>query len=220
MKTILFLILFFSTFHYSFSQNSKSSFHFKSIRIENGDTIVEEKNVESDDPNFNFSDSLIGGGFSIQSGKGISPDYMFPDFGINPMQPFQSPFFNDTIFNSFFHQPMMDSALLRQHFPELNIENFETPHTIIPENNLQQDILVDFVEGTDLMNISFELSLEFETNLKIINEQNEVIFEENFDKSSAYFVKQIDISNFLEGEYTILINRGDLQKSNRIRIGK
>ena len=218
-RTILVVIVFFCTLHNSFSQNSKSSYHFKSIRIENGDTIVEEKNVESDDPNFSFTDSLLNGGFSIHSGKNISPGQMFPDFGMNSMQPFQSPIFNDSIFNSFFHQPIQDSVLIKQYFPDFRFEEYETPQTTIPENNMQNDINFYFVQGTDLLNISFMLSPDKETILKILNQQNEVVFEEQFDKSSAYFVKQIDVKNFNDGKYTIMLHQGDLQRSKSITIG-
>lgn len=48
VKISIIVIILFGTFNFVFSQNPKSTFYYKSIRIVNGDTIVEEKNVESE----------------------------------------------------------------------------------------------------------------------------------------------------------------------------
>jgi hypothetical protein len=212
------------------AQKTKSTVHFKSIRIENGDTIVEEKNMESDDPNFNFSDSISGGGFTFRSGM-INPNDMIKGFGISPFQgfptmpQFENPFFNDSLINQFFQNPIMDTAFFNQNFP--NQQNF------IPDNSFPQletfennqdynlsDFKVAILPESNLMNVTFQLSPDKSSVLKVLDENGQEVFSENYEKSDAFYVKQINISDFKKGEYSIVLKQGGKEKTSKVIIDK
>lgn len=213
------------------AQTTKSSFHYKSIRIENGDTIVDEKNVESDDPNFNFSDSLMDGAFSFKSGVGMNPNDMLQGFGIDPFQgfpiipQFENPFFDDSLMNLFFQNPMIDTAFFNYNFP--NQQNF-SPKNSFPQiesfENRQDNNLMDFkvaiLPESNLMNVTFQLSPDKPSELKVLDENAKEVFSEKYEKSDAFYVKQISFSDFNNGVYFIILKQGENEKSSKVIIDK
>lgn len=231
-RLFFFFIIFFCLNINVFAQNSKSSFHFKSIRIENGDTIVEEKNFDSDDPNFNFSDSLSGTGFSFKSRIGTSPQTNpFEDFGVDPFKgfpdfpQFENPFLNDSLMNQFFKYQLYDTSLFNYDYP---YNKSQIPEIKFPPYDLETgdrdltfaDFKVAIIPETNLMNITFKLSEKEETKIELLDEDSTVIFSEKFEKEDGFYVKQLNLSSFQKGKYEVVLSQGNKKKNTSIFIDK
>lgn len=209
------------------TQGGKQRMTFKSIVIQNGDTTVTEKNIESDDPNAQLSDSIPmqNGMFRFSFGdKGA--DSFFNDFGNfnDPLSSmFQNPFMNDSLLsrlinphysldsNGFFQHPGFgnlstgsDRGISSQNFNKAeeeakNLSTFKV--AILPEINK--------------INITFKLSPQFPSMISVEDQQGRPSFSEQVEASEGYFVRQIDLGKMKAGKYTVkLIQGGKIETEN------
>ena len=209
------------------SQNAKQRMSYKSITIQNGDTIVTEKNIDSDDPNANLSDSIPFGNGSIQFhfGDGNSDDFFKEFNGFEfPNSPFSStPFLNDSLLNQFFSQHFaLDSNFNFRQQPFLNPPPSDYNNRTFQNFNKNEYNLSEFkvaiVPEINKLNITFKLSPSSISIVNVINEKGESVLKEQLEKSDGYYVHQIDLSQLPKGKYTITLNQGEKSESTNVLI--
>lgn len=214
------------------TQGGKQRMTFKSIVIQNGDTTVTEKNIESDDPNAQLSDSIPmeNGMFRFSFGdKGA--DSFFNDFGNfnDPLSSmFQNPFMNDTLLsrminphytldsNGFFQHPGFgnlsvgpDRGISSQNFNKTeeeakNVSAFKV--AVLPEINK--------------INITFKLSPQFPSMISVEDSKGKPSFSEQVEASEGYFVRQIDLGTLKAGKYTVKLLQGGKIETESIVISQ
>lgn len=203
--------------------NTRQRMSFKSIVIQNGDTIVTEKNFDSDDPNANLSDSIPfgNGSFQFSFGDGFSNDFFgnYDPLSSNPF--FQSPFMNDSLLNQFFGKSFqMDTTVFNRTKP------FETPEfydNLVPYTgnsgsyNLS-DFKVAILPESNIMNVTFKQSPVEITELVITDSKGKGLYTEQFEKSDGYYVRQIELSKLGKGKFTITLKQGAKEQTKSVTV--
>ena len=208
-------------------QNGKQRMTFKSIVIQSGDTVVTEKNIESDDPNAQLSDSIPmqNGMFKFSFGD-KNADQFFNDFGNfnDPLSSvFQNPFMNDSLLNRFmspqfpqdsnifFHNPAIEQkqGVSRQNF---NKEE-EDAHRV-------SAFKVAILPEINKINITFKLSPQFPSRIRVEDKQGKPAFAEQVETSEGYFVRQIDLGQLKAGKYTVKLIQGEKVETENIVISQ
>ncbi len=222
------LLLFcFSTMIFAQTQSGKQRMTFKSIVIQNGDTTVTEKNIESDDPNAQLSDSIPmqNGMFKFSFGD-IDADRFFNDFGNfnDPLSSiFQNPFMNDSLLNRFmlpqfpqdsnlfFHNPAIEQkqGIRRQNF---NKEE-EDAHRV-------SAFKVAVLPEINKVSITFKLSPLFPSIISVENQKGEAAFSEQIEPTEGYFVRQIDLGQLKKGKYIVKLIQGGKTETESLIINQ
>jgi hypothetical protein len=197
---------------------------YKSITIQNGDTIITEKNLDSDDPKANLSDSIPFGNGSIQFhfGDGNSDDFFmnFDNFQF-PNAPFSNnPFLSDSLFNQFFSPHfMIDSNYNYQHpffTPPQSDYNRRSIQNLNHNNYNLSEFKVAVLPEINKLNITFRLSPTTNSEINVINDKGESVLKEQLERSDGYYVHQIDLSQLQKGKYTITLNQGERRESTKV----
>jgi hypothetical protein len=208
------------------SQNTKQRMSFKSITIQNGDTIITEKNLDSDDPNANLSDSIPFGNGSIQFhfGDGNSDDFFmdFDNFQF-PNAPFSNnPFLSDSLFNQFFSPHFMIDSNFNDQYPFFvappSDNNSQAFQNLNKNNYNLSEFKVAVLPEINKLNITFKLSPSTTSVINIVNEKGESVLMEQLEKSDGYYVHQIDLYQLQKGKYTITLNQGVKRESTNVFI--
>jgi hypothetical protein len=230
MKKIVLSVLLcfcFSAMIYAQTPNSKQRMTFKSIVIQNGDTVVTEKNIESDDPNAQLSDSIPmqNGMFRFSFGD-KNADQFFNDFGNfnDPLSSvFQNPFMSDSLLNrlinphytldsnGFFQNPGFRNPSFEQNqgMPHQNFNKDEE------EANKVSSFKVAILPEINKINITFKLSPQFPSMISVEDKQGRPAFAEQVEASEGYFVRQIDLEKLKAGKYTVkLVQGGKIETEN------
>lgn len=218
MKNIGFMVVIL-LFHVAIAsaqqQNTKQRMTFKSITIQNGDTVVTEKNIESDDPNANLSDSISmgNGAFRFRFGPGDSDDF-FKEFGGGfPTNPFlNDPLISDSLINQlFFGHLNGDSTLFSRK------RNFSQPYEMDAEDRYRlSDFKVAVLPEINRISITFKCSPVVKSELSILSEKGKTIYQESLEQSEGYYVKQLDLGIFENGKYEVILLQGKNRQSTAI----
>ena len=208
------ILLFQIALVYGQQNNTRQRMSFKSIVIQNGDTIITEKNFDSDDPNANLTDSIPfeNGTFQFSFGN-INPNDFFGNsnpFGLD--QYFQSPFFNDSLMLHFFKDKsfIIDTSFHREFIPNTTPSTSDNlvPYTAKEPNYNMSDFNVAITPEDNIMNITFRQSTTDITEISITNSAGKGLYSEQFEKSDGYYVRQIELNKLGKGKFTILLKQG------------
>ncbi len=198
--------------------NTRQRMSFKSIVIQNGDTIVTEKNFDSDDPNANLNDSIPFGNGSFQFSFGdINPDNFFGNrdpFALNP-------FFNDSLLSLFFNNPFIKDTTINRSWN--SIDSPESSDNLVPYVNKESnynmsDFKVAIIAESNIMNITFKQSPTEISEISITNNSGKGIYTEQFEKSDGYYVRQIELDKLGKGKFTILLKQGSKVQTQMVTI--
>lgn len=219
-KTALFLLLGLALNTWAQQPNSKQRMTFKSMVIQNGDTLITEKNIESDDPNARLSDSIFSqnGMFKFDFG-GQDTDSFFQNFSdsfSSPSFDFDHFFQADSLFNKMFLNGfILDTNLMSPNPFFLNLPNSNNLKTSsdsvnrpLEAINIESTIDIRVLPDVKKMNIMFNLSNSNISLLSVENEQNKTMFSEQIEPAQGYYVRQIDFSEFSKGVYVIKLVQG------------
>lgn len=215
-KTVLFLLLGLGLNTWAQQTSSKQRMTFKSIVIQNGDTLVTEKNIESDDPNARLSDSIFSqnGMFKFDFG-GRDTDNFSDPFSSSWLD-FDHLFQADSVFNNMFLNGfILDSNIMSPNSFFSNIPNSNNLKTTsdsvnrpLQTANNESKIDIRVLPDIKKMNITFKLSNANISLLSVENEQNKIMFSEQVEPGQGYYVQQIDFSDFSKGVYLIKLVQG------------
>jgi len=219
-KTALFLLLGLALNTWAQQPNSKQRMTFKSMVIQNGDTLITEKNIESDDPNARLSDSIFSqnGMFKFDFG-GRDTDSFFQNFSdsfSSPMFDFDHFFQADSLFNKMFlNDYILDTNLMNPNPFFLNLPNpnnlkmsSQSPNRSLEVANIESTIDIRVLHDVKKMNIMFNLSNSNISLLSVENEQSKTMYSEQIEPAQGYYVRQIDFSEFSKGVYVIKLVQG------------